>query len=191
MALSLIENDELRITMKYGYPTEIKRIAQIKTNLEDLRNWCIDRIPKMTLDKSSYVDGRYQLWLFNQCNLKTGKITKGYYDNRIWKFSQRVYPDCNIGLLTFDGNIKGIKSNGRIQQHRDHSYAMPIARIVNLGSCIFGYGDEQHQHYQLNDGDVIQFNCKVLHSVPTIFSEERFSLVFWQLNQAKGYHSAI
>jgi len=166
----------------------MKLIARVSnSNLEQLRSWCSDRIPNMTLDKSSYVDGRYQLWLFNRCDLRNGNITKGYYDDRIYQFSQRIYPGCNIGLLTYHG----VKSNGTIRKHRDHSYGMPIARTVNLGSCIFGYGNEEHQHYQLNDGDVIEFNCKILHSIPKILSAERFSLVFWRLNESKGYRSVM
>ncbi|MFB2891957.1 hypothetical protein ACE1CI_03320 [Aerosakkonemataceae cyanobacterium BLCC-F50] len=173
--------------IKYGYSDEIKLVGQVRTNIEDLRQWCGDRINQMTLDKSSYVDGRYQLWLFHQCNLKTGEITKGYSDDRITKFSQRIYPGCNIGLLTFHGSKSGISSNGSIKPHRDHSYAIPISRSVNLGRCVFGYGDEEQNQYKLDDGDIIQFNCKVLHSVPKILTAERFSIVFWKLNQSKGY----
>jgi hypothetical protein len=173
--------------IKYGYSDEIKLIGQVRTNIEDLRQWCGDRISLMTSDVSTYAQGRYRLWLFHECNLKTGEITKAYVDDRISQFSQRIYPGCNIGLLTFGGKEANISSDGRIKPHRDHSYAMPIARSINLGSCIFGYGDEQQQRYQLNDGDITEFNCKVLHSVPKIITPERFSIVFWKLNQSKGY----
>lgn len=175
--------------MKYGYSDRIKLVGRV-SRVEELRLWCRERIHEMTPDVSNYAKGRYRLWLFNECNLKTGEIVKGYYDDRIYEFSQRVYPGCNIGLLTFGGKSENISSDGRIQQHRDHSYAMPIAKNVNLGSAMFGYGDINHKQYQLNDGDIIEFNCKVLHSVSEILSEERFSLVFWKLNERKGYRQS-
>ncbi|WP_374825311.1 hypothetical protein [Aerosakkonema sp. BLCC-F183] len=175
--------------MKCGYHENLFLIGKVKTNLEDLREWCQDRIPDLTVDRSNYTDNRYNLWLFNRCDLRNGNITKGYFDdrNRIWEFSQRIYPGCNIGLLSVHNNF----SNGRIRPHRDHRYAKPIARGVNLGSCVFGYGDKEHKHYKLNDGDIIEFNCKVLHSVPKILTAERFSLVFWQLNESKGFQSVM
>ena len=166
-------------------------IKQVNTNREELRNWCRNRISDMTLDVSNYARGRYRLWLFHECNLKTGEITKAYYDDRIWQFSQKVYPGCNIGLLTFGGKSDNISSTGLIKPHRDHTYARPIARSVNLGSCLFGYGNENHELYQLNDGDITEFNCKTLHSVAKILSTERFSITFWQLNTDKGYRSLI
>jgi phage gp45-like len=100
-----------------------------------------------------------------------------------------------IGLLTFGGKIGNIQSTGLIIPHRDHSYsrAIPtkrfaIARTVNLGSCIFNYDGKD---YQLNDGDIIEFNCKKLHGVTKIMSEERFSINLWQLNQQKGYFPIV
>ncbi|MFB2983402.1 hypothetical protein [Microseira sp. BLCC-F43] len=140
----------------------------------------------MNPDVSNYAKGRYRLWLFHECNLKTGEITKAYYDSRIYQFSQRVFPGCNIGLLTFGGKHNGFTSHGKILPHRDHSYAMPIAKNVNLGKAIFGYGDRDHKQYELSDGDIVEFNCKVFHSVPKILSQE-ISIVFWKLNEAKGY----
>lgn len=176
------------MTTKYGYSTDIKLLSKVKgETIEELRSWCYSRIPDMTSDFSRYAKGRYRLWLFHEIDLRDGKVSRGYFEDRIWQFCQQVYPGCNVGLLTFGGKTPDVTSTGLISPHRDHSYAKAIARTVNLGSCVFGYGDDYHQQYQLNDGDIIEFNCKVLHSVQTILSAERFSINLWQLNENKGY----
>ena len=157
----------------------IKLINKIDpATINQLKNWCREQVTISEVDKSSYVNGRLQLWLFNKCNLKTGEITTAYYDDRLHKFSQRVYPGCNIGLLSIHGKFGNVSSSGLIKQHRDHGYAQPTARLVNLGECIFGYDGKQ---YKVNDGSVIEFNCKKLHSVDKVLTNERFSLVFWQM----------
>jgi hypothetical protein len=158
----------------------LRKISKVSgNNLEELRNWCRDKVSLMTSDVSRYGRGRKRLWLFNEVNLANGDVKAGYSDERIRRFSQRVYPGCEIGLLTFGGKVNGISSTGLIGKHRDHAYGSPTAVLVNLGSCIFGYGDQQ---YQLEDGDIIEFNCKEIHSVEQILSPERFSLVFWKFS---------
>jgi hypothetical protein len=167
----------------------IKLISKVKSEtLADLRSFCRETTSLMTSDVSNYAKGRYRLWLFHECNLSNGKITKSYHNDRLWNFCQRVYPGTNIGLLTFGGNINGIHSTGLIKEHRDHGYSRAIARTVNLGSCVFHYDGKE---YQLNDGDIIEFNCKKLHGVTKILSNERFSINLWQLNQEKGYHPVV
>ncbi|HLO85467.1 MAG TPA: hypothetical protein VK203_10755 [Nostocaceae cyanobacterium] len=167
----------------------LTRVGQVRPDtIEDLRAWCQGMISKMTSDVSSYTDTRYRVWLFNECNLSNGEIIPAYYDERLWKFCQYVYPGCNIGLLTFGGKFENVKSDGLIRPHRDHQYAQPIARTVNLGKCLFGYDGKV---YELNDGDITQFNCKRIHSVDKILSDERFSICLWKLNEAKGYVSKL
>jgi hypothetical protein len=170
-------------------PSDLKLISKVKSEtLADLRSFCRGSVNLMTSDVSSYAQGRYRLWLFHECNLSNGEITKAYHNDRLWNFCQQVYPGTNIGLLTFGGKIGNIQSTGLIIPHRDHSYSRPIARTVNLGSCIFNYDGKD---YQLNDGDIIEFNCKKLHGVTKILSEERFSINLWQLNQEKGYFPIV
>ena len=82
-------------------------------------------------------------------------------------------------------------SDGRIGLHRDHTYASTRAVSINLGECVFTHGEPTQKDYDLVDGNVIEFNCKALHSVKEIKSEERFSIIFWQLNSAKGFTSLI
>jgi len=158
----------------------IKLIGKIKgENLEDLRNWCRSKAAIATFDYSSYVQGRLQLWLFHKCvDLRTGRCIPGFSEERIHAFSQKVYPGSDIGLLSFHGQFGNRHSSGLIKPHRDSSYARPIARLVNLGEAVFSADGKQ---YKLGDGDIIEFNCKQIHSVDSILTAERFSLVFWQM----------
>ncbi|WP_172192677.1 hypothetical protein [Microcoleus asticus] len=63
-----------------------------------------------------------------------------------------------------------------------------MAVSLNLGVAEFVIDGKTHV---LNDGDIVKFNCKLSHAVPRILSEERFSLVLWKLNEAKGYRSQM
>jgi len=166
--------------------TKVGKVAP--ATKEQLRLWCYQQIPNMPMDVSRYAVGRRRLWLFNESNLQDTKITPAYYNQRLYDFSQRVFPGCDIGLLTFAGEYNDtIKSTGLIKPHRDHTFAQPEARLVNLGVALFGYAGQQ---YQLNDGEIWQFNCKEIHSVDAITSPRRFSIVFWKLNSSKGYFPA-
>lgn len=156
----------------------LEKIARISSDtLEDLRLHCRKLREIMTSDVSNYSKGRQQLWLFNRCDLRrSAQIFEAYYDERIYQLSQRIYPGCNIGMLTY---------NGLIKRHRDHNYAMPEACLLNLGEADFSYDDEL---YRLKDGEIFKFNCKRPHAVERI-SEERYSIVFWKLRS--GYHDFL
>jgi hypothetical protein len=149
----------------------MKLIGKVQTNKTDLRRWCEEKISILTPDVSNYAKGRLRLWLFAEVDLRSGAVREGYYDERIWNFAQRVYPGCDIGLLTFNGGIK---------YHRDHNYATPNTRGINLGSAIFGIKDPNEVLYQLKDGDIYEFNCKKEHAVLS-HSPDRFSLTFWKM----------
>lgn len=165
----------------------MKRIKKQIPNIEQIRDFCRSRIPEMKLSFSRYTDRRLQLWLFNEINLGTGKVSPGYFDLRLHRFSQLIYPGCDVGLLTYHGP-EGGGSSGVIRPHGDHAYAMPRAISINLGVAEFSIGGKLHL---LNDGDIVEFNCKHPHAVPRVLSAERFSLVLWQLNEAKGYRSQM
>ncbi|CAD5988746.1 hypothetical protein PCC9214_05454 (plasmid) [Planktothrix tepida] len=174
---------------KLNFATELRKLTTVE-NPEALRNWCQSLKSQLVADPSNYAKGRYRLWIFHDVDFRNGKLSKGYFDDRIYNFSQRVYPGCDIGLLTFGGQLDNNQvSDGRIGLHRDHSYANPKAVSVNLGEAIFSYGEPEQTDYLLQDGDIIEFNCKILHAVKEILTEERFSLVFWKLNKAKGFKS--
>ncbi|MEG4242977.1 hypothetical protein QUA51_09750 [Microcoleus sp. Pol10_D6] len=152
----------------------IKFINKVDPNsIEDLRNWCRERIQDMSQDVSRYAPGRMRMWIFAECDLRTNaKIYPAYTDNRIEKFAQRVFPGCDIALLTY---------NGKIDWHRDHNYATTIARGVNLGTAKFGIGlPNNREVIDLQDGDIYEFNCKLPHAI-LWHSQERFSLTFWKM----------
>ncbi|MFM6883515.1 MAG: hypothetical protein ACKPKK_23125 [Dolichospermum sp.] len=165
----------------------MKVISRIKKDLPELKDYLRSLIPLMSKDVSSKATDRYRMWIFNQCNLSNGQISEAYYDDRLFKFCQRVFPGCNIGLISFGGEVSGIKSSGLIDDHRDHSYASVTARTVNIGECVFRVDGID---YQLKDGEVIEFNCKKVHSLVSISSELRFGINLWTLNERKDYKSA-
>lgn len=172
----------------------LKDLVVIKniTNTDVLWDWCRNMKNYLMEDHSNYAKGRYRLWLFHEVDFRNGRLTKAYMDKNIWGVSQKVYPNSNIGLLTYGGKLSnGGMSDGRIGLHRDHTYASLKAVSINLGECVFTHGEPTQKDYNLVDGNVIEFNCKALHSVKEIKSEERFSIIFWQLNSAKGFNSLI
>lgn len=168
----------------------LRKISKVSpAHIEELRAFCQKMIPNMTDDVSNYSPNRKRIWLFHEVNLKTSEVSLGYFDQRLWAFCQKVYPGCNIGLMSYGG--KGLDSDGLIGLHRDHSYSQPIARTVNLGDSTFGYdlnrqGGEVKQ-YHLQDGEIIEFNCKHRHSLIAIHSDIRFGINLWKLNQEKGF----
>ncbi|WP_333436953.1 hypothetical protein [Microcoleus sp. D2_18a_D3] len=165
----------------------MKRLKKQIPNLELFRDYCRSLIPLMKPSHSTLTTRRLELWLFNEVHLGNGKVKPAYFDDRLYNFSQRIYPGSNIGLLTYHGPARG-GSSGLIRPHKDHGYAMPRAISINLGEAEFAIDGKLHK---LSDGDICEFNCKLSHSIPRIMSPERFSLVFWQLNKAKGYQSQM
>lgn len=162
------------------------------TNTQFLWDWCRSTKNYLSEDHSNYAKGRHRLWLFHEVDFRDGRLSKAYIDKNIWEISQKVYPGSNIGLLTYGGSlVNGKVSDGRIGLHRDHTYASLKAVSINLGECVFTHGEPVQKDYCLLDGDVTEFNCKALHSVKEIKSDERFSIIFWQLNSAKGFNSLI
>lgn len=165
----------------------MKRLMKQIPNIEQFRDYCRSLVPLMKPSHSTLTGRRLELWLFNEVHLGSGKVSPGYFDSRLYNFCQRIYPGCNIGLLTYHGELGG-GSSGLIKPHRDHGYAKPRAVSINLGEAEFAVDGKL---YKLSDGDICEFNCKLTHSIPRILSSERFSLVLWQLNEAKGYRSQM
>lgn len=173
----------------------IKLINKVDSKtLEELRSFCQSLKPRMELDHSNYAKGRRRLWLFHECNLRNTELTRGFFDKRLWDFCQRVFPGCNIGLISYGGE----GSTGTIDWHRDHSYSQPIARTINLGESTFGYDlkrdggiktdtNQDRKQFKLRDGEIIEFNCKHPHALLSIDSKERFGINLWKLNESKGY----
>ena len=165
----------------------MEKIKKVIPNLSEFKQYLRDLVGEMEYSHSSLTKKRLELWLFNKVHLGNGQVSPGFYDQRLYELCQRLYPGSDIGLLTYHGPAKG-GSCGLIAPHRDHGYGRPIAVSLNIGIAEFVVDGKS---CVLNDGEIVKFNCKQLHSVPRIMSEERFSLVLWQLNQAKGYRSQM
>ncbi|WP_333394545.1 hypothetical protein [Microcoleus sp. N9_A1] len=162
-------------------------MKKVIPNLSELKEYLRGLVGEMEYSHSSLTKKRLELWLFNKVHLGNGQVSLGFYDERLYQLCQRLYPGCDIGLLTYHGNKRG-GSSGLIADHRDHGYGRPIAVSLNIGIAEFVVDGKS---CVLDDGEIVKFNCKQIHSVPRIMSEERFSLVLWQLNQAKGYRSKM
>jgi len=165
----------------------MESIKKTIPNIAEFKEYLRSLIPEMEYSHSSLTKKRLELWLFNKVHLGNGQVSPGYFDQRLYDLCQRIYPDSDIGLLTYHGKERG-GSCGLIAPHRDHGYAKPIAVSLNIGRAEFVVDGKT---YVLEDGDINQFNCKFSHSVPRILTEERFSLVLWQLNESKGYKSQM
>lgn len=167
----------------------LKTIGKVaRSTIEELRNSCIDLLPKMELSNSNYAKGRKQLWLFHEALLTKKTIVPAYFDDRLWNFCQRVYPSSSIALLTFGGTHGQHSSIGNINYHRDDTYAESIARTVNLGTATFGYDNDRSNStegptcttHKLSDGQIIEFHCKHQHAVLK-HGNERFSINIWKV----------
>ena len=143
-------------------------LGRVGDNKEELRIYCRSRVVYMDKDVSSYAKGSLREWLFKDLNLRSGVVVNKEYDGRIYKFAQRVYEGCDIGLLTY---------NRKIDNHQDHGKLQSIARLVNLGIGDFYYDGKT---YRLNDGEIIEFNCKKYPGLKEYYGE-RYSLIFWKL----------
>ncbi|MEG3842618.1 hypothetical protein [Microcoleus sp. herbarium14] len=165
----------------------MQQITKSIPNIEHFRDYCRSLVSLMRPSFSTLTNRRLELWLFNSVHLGNGTVSPGFFDDRLYNFCQRIYPGCDIGLLTYHGELNG-GSSGLIKPHKDHSYAMPRTVTINLGEAEFYIDGNLHR---LTDGAICEFNCKLTHSVPRILSAERFSLVLWQLNKAKGFHSQM
>ncbi|WP_157462257.1 hypothetical protein [Crinalium epipsammum] len=149
-------------------------------------------IEKMEQDVSRYAPGRHRIWLFHQANLQMPpETTEAYFDQFFWKISQKIYPGCQIALLTFGGKSNEINSDARIDWHRDHTYAEELAFGINFGGkAEFGYdfnrqaGDRRT--IELAPGDVYKFNCKHTHALLS-HEAQRFSLILWKIRKDKRY----
>ncbi|MEG5175582.1 hypothetical protein [Microcoleus sp. B3-D7] len=165
----------------------MEKIKKTIPNIDEFKQHLKGLVGEMEYSHSSLTQKRLELWLFNKVHLGNGQVTPGYFDQRLYNLCQRIYPGSDVGLLTYHGQERG-GSCGLIASHRDHGYAKPMAVSLNIGRAEFVVDDKT---YLLEDGDINQFNCKFSHSVPRILSEERFSLVLWQLNGAKGFTSQM
>lgn len=153
----------------------IDKIGTIQgKNLKDLHQWCEDHKSILSYTVSRYATGRQELWIKQKCDLKKNPtITEGFRDDRLESLGNRVLSNFDIGLLLF--YPKGIE----IKPHRDHTVFDTMAVCINLGKANFFIGEE---NYNLSDGEIIKFNCKIVHGVQKV-DQNRWSIIFWHLKE--------
>lgn len=143
--------------------------------------------PLLKPDVSNYAQKRQRLWLFHEANLgKEPAIKNGHWDEKLWRLSQKIYPECDIALISRHGD----DSDARIKYHRDATYALPPAIILNIGGkAIFSWNknrssqkDEEATKYLLEPGNIYAFDCKHRHALLEA-EEGRWGLILWQIRK--------
>lgn len=146
----------------------------------ELRLWCNKHRNLMTPSKSRYAQGRWELWIRRKTDLRrNASVVEGYRNERIEALGERILPHFDIGLLLL--YPRGVE----IRWHQDHRIFQPIAVSVNLGDAKFGILPkiEKHQKpqfFEVGNGDIIKFNCKLEHCIEPV-SKERWAVIFWNL----------
>lgn len=163
----------------------LEKIGKIRRqNLRDLHDWCENHRYLLKPTISHYAKGRKELWIRRYCDLKKQPtITEGFRDERLEALGDRVLANFDIGLLLL--YQQGVKIN----LHRDHTVFSATTVSVNLGEATFLMAEMvqkgeklQPQYYHLTDGDVIRFNCKILHGIKAV-NKERWCIIFWHLKE--------
>lgn len=152
----------------------------------------IVKTAQLTSDVSSYARGRQRIWLNMNWDLKKRKFDRDndcFRDDRLWSMILNVWPEAEIGLLTYSGD----KDPKGIFLHRDDSYADNESWGIQLtGTCKFVYMDkvdksdpnnseEIRQELDLNPGDVFRFDCKCRHSA--VPSTGRYAINLWKISK--------
>lgn len=165
------------------------------TAYQQFSRYCLENlVPKMVKDVSQYAPKRYRLWLLTEPYLgHQPRLSAAYRDGYLQDVITWLYPGCNTALISYHGQASNFDSNAQINHHRDAGFASASARLLNLGGTAdFSYSpcrrnnDPQHcTSYQLNPGDLIEFDCKHLHAC-TYATPGRIGLIMWQLKPS--YH---
>lgn len=140
--------------------------------------WCNQIKPLLNPTLSTYAKGRQELWIKKKCDLKKNfTLTSSYEDEFISSLANAVLPNFDIALVLF------YPAGTNINPHRDHTVFASTAICINLQDTIFNITDDPNKHfvrYNVNKGDVIQFNCKHLHATETN-TKDRWSIILWYL----------
>jgi len=130
--------------------------------------------------KSSYAPTRLEKWYGYSSNLQSIKDGKASvllseaFPSWLMKFQQKFFKTSNSALL-----CKGVKpySDTSINWHRDHGTFENDVVMINFGETVFSLQtyDSGTIVKTLYDGDVVQFDSKILHKSEQI-SEERFMI---------------
>jgi hypothetical protein len=132
--------------------------------------------------KSSYAPKRVEIWYGYGSNLQSVKDGRSEVE---WKrdfpewlenLRKTYFPESNSALL-----CRGTKpdSDTSIDWHRDHGNFEKRVVMVNFGHTIFYLQDyvQGTLVYTLKDGDVVEFDSKLLHK-STQITEDRYIITF-------------
>lgn len=138
---------------------KFQRIGFIRTCLNDLKNWCREQTPSMEHSISSYTIGdRKEKWFKLGWRLSVPtEVFEAEHNERVYKLGQRIYPGNHSCLFLY------YPEGAYILPHRDHTASEAWVVQVNVGCPITLTVDEIK--YQIEDGEVVGFDSKLLHSV--------------------------
>ena len=125
-------------------------------------------------DVSSYAKGRMRAWFPVEAPLSAKqKFKPGVALPRLSAHLRRITEP-----LGFVADVGLVSKGGSIEPHRDTTFGRSRAFGMNLGRCTWVYDGEE---YDLEGGEVYEFNCKLLHSVQNV-SSERWGVNVWEIS---------
>jgi len=142
----------------------IQQLGFIRTDLLALKHWCRKQQATESPSVSSYAPGRFEKWFDLEFKLSTKvEIITAPHDERIYQLGQLLYPGNHSCL--FLHYLPGVE----ILPHRDHTASEAWVVSINIGArVIFRHGNEVRH---LENGQVVGFNSKVIHSLDPVKSE--------------------
>ncbi len=147
----------------------VTTIGYIRSDLESLREWCIQQSATEQTIVSRYAFGRTHKWFGYDVRMtKCPKITQGYRDYRVARLGDLLVPGWDCALLCH------YRPGASMSAHRDHRVFEPRLVLVNVGYATLQVGN---QHHYLQDGQVISFDSNNEHRLYPV-PAERWSLIF-------------
>lgn len=151
----------------------IQNTGYVRRDLNILRNWWKAQLGMEQMHNSRYAFNRTHKWFKHSVILSPNPtITQGYWDERVFRLGDRIYPEWHCALLCH------YRPGGCMIPHTDHVVFHPFTVLVNIGCCTFCIGNEE---YFLEDGQVISFNSNIPHHLLPV-SSERASLTFRRIH---------
>ncbi|MBW4608272.1 MAG: hypothetical protein KME22_13895 [Hassallia sp. WJT32-NPBG1] len=151
----------------------IQNLGYIRRDLSILRTWWKAQLGMDRMHNSRYAFNRTHKWFKHTVILnQIPTIKPGYWDERVFRLGDLIYPEWNCALLCHYG------LGGSMKPHTDHVVFHPFSVLVNIGYCTFGIGNEEHL---LDDGQVIGFNSNITHQLLPV-SSERASFTFRRIH---------
>ena len=169
-----------------------KTVAAVATHLDQ------HVAEHLVKDVSRYAPGRERVWLEMEAPLGPAQPwRRGVSSERLWPWLTGVWqrhdpataPDLGLAICGENG----------IEWHRDASFAMSPAMIVNLGRCRFEIDHDRSSPNgrplrpvatELFGGEVLAFNCKYQHRVVEP-DASRWSIVLWRLKEYPAPQDAL